>query len=185
MLSGKRRLDGKCAGCDESMPPRWQELVWDKIKDNVPVPSISDNHVLGSPGCMADKTRPDWCWIGSDRIVHLECDENSHLDRDVSCELRKNDSAGWGQDVSLAHLPTVIVRFNPSKYDKSSITLEERCRVLVETLNDLFTCDVNKFSFLQTNIIFMYYHSKASRYIEACRDAVHSLRVLDVITSHD
>jgi hypothetical protein len=57
-------------------------------------PPLPDNQVLG--GCQSDKTRPDICWIGQDRIVHLEIDEHSHEDREVSCELKKLDSANWG-----------------------------------------------------------------------------------------
>ena len=34
--------------------------------------------------------------LGADRVVHLEVDENSHADREVSCELTKVDETAWG-----------------------------------------------------------------------------------------
>lgn len=113
--------------------------------------------------------------------MHLEVDENSHQSREISCELKKADSAAWGVDPTLAHRPTVMVRFNPGVYDVRSVSLEERCRVLVSELKELFVCDLSDFSKLGMNFIFMYYHTRAQGYINAAREASGSLKVLKCI----
>lgn len=179
LISGKQRTTGMCAKCTADKPPKQQDIMWDLIRSRLPPPSIFDNQHLG--GCQSSTTRPDFCWIGGDRVVHLECDENSHTDREISCELKKTDSAGWGLDPKLAHRTTIMVRFNPGLYDVRDISLADRCDKLIEQLTDLFICDLTNFSPLATNLIYMFYHTRAKSYISAARAATHTLRVVRCI----
>lgn len=111
----------------------------------------------------------------------MEIDEHSHEDRLPECELKKTDSAGWGVDMSSEHLPTIMIRFNPNEYDRRRISLDQRCDMLVSKLNELFRCDIRGFSRLHTNIIYMYYHTKAQAHIEASKNAAGSLKVIEII----
>ena len=152
------------------------------IKDRLFRPSIADDQVLGGKACHESRTRPDLCWILPDRIVHLEIDEHSHVDYEVACELKKNDAANWGFDTREDHRPTVMVRFNPNEYDKRNVSLEERCDALVDVLNRLFINDTAGAGWCDTvtNLIYMFYHSKSDKHIEAARNAKDNMHVLEV-----
>jgi hypothetical protein len=152
-------------------------IVWDMIKGRLFRPSISDDQVLGGKECDSAKTRLDRCWILSDRIVHGGNDEHSHNDRGVACERKKNDTANWGMGRSLTHRPTVMVKFNCNEYDKRHVPLEEGCDALVDALNHLFTCDTAGWSDHGSNLVYMYYHSKSDKHIEAARKAEQMMHV--------
>lgn len=176
-IRGRRRVSGICSVCDKSSPPRWEHIVWNAIKSRLPPPSSTDNKVIG--GCNSRKTRPDICWVGSDRIVHLEIDESSHVDREISCELSKLDSANWGVDGK--HLPTVVVRFNPNEYDVKRVALKSRCDALVSVLKSLFEESLSTWSVYGVNVVYMFYHTKGWQHIEAAKREVGSIRVLRVV----
>lgn len=154
------------------------------IKSDLPDPSIRDNRILGGDKCGSERTRPDVCWIGTDRIVHLEIDEDSHTDREVSCELKKLDSANWGfldSGIRSVHRPTLTVRFNPNSYDKAKIGIEERCSVLVHTIQNALTGSTETWDPLRTNVIYLYFHSKAQQHIQAAKNAQESIHVLKIL----
>lgn len=176
-VRGRRRVSGLCFKCDETSPPRWEHIVWNIIKSGLPPPSATDNKMIG--GCDSRRTRPDICWVGDDRIVHLEIDEHSHTDREVSCELSKLDSANWG--VHGKHLPTVVVRFNPNEYDVKLVTLTDRCNALVRVLKGLFVEPVSSWSPYGVNVVYMFYHTKSNQHIDAARKEKHSIRILQIV----
>jgi hypothetical protein len=185
-LSIRRMKSGKsaCAECDPQVPARWEEIVWNMIKDKLPPPSIRDNRILGGDECRSARTRPDVCWIGTDRIVHLEIDEDSHTDREVACELKKLDSANWGfldSGTRNAHRPTLTVRFNPNSYDQAKVGIEQRCNLLVHTLQTALTGSIETWDPLRTNVIYLYFHSKALQHIKAAQNAKDSIHVLRII----
>jgi hypothetical protein len=67
------------------------------------------------------------CWILPYRIVHVEINEHSHVDYEVACDLKKNDTTNWGFGHRVNHKPTVMARFNPNEYDERHVSLEGRC----------------------------------------------------------
>jgi hypothetical protein len=145
-------------------------------------PTYQDNKLIGGNACGADKTRPDLCWVLEDRVLHVEIDEHSHDDREVGCELKKIDSASWGlADYGFEHLPTWILRFNPSKYDGRRIGLDARCKTLTECINRLLVGPVAFWDPLRTNVSFLFYNSTGLMHIEAAQRAEESIIVQDVI----
>lgn len=182
LLSVRRKYTGICAECDASTPPRLEHIVRNLISDKLPKPTFQDDKLIGGATCGAERTRPDLCWLLPDRIVHVEIDEDSHEDRAIDCELKKLDSANWGlSDYGLVHLPTVTVRFNCSAYNARRIGLEERCKSLVKVLKVLLEKPTHSWDPLRTNVIYMYYHSKANKHIEAARAAQQSVVVRFVV----
>ena len=111
--------------------------------------------MLGGEVCSSGRTRSDWWWILKDRIVFVENDEDSHNDCEVSCELKKNDSANWGFDIHANHRPTILVRFNYNDYDKRVIGLDARCDALVGLLQVLLLCDLGSWSAMGLNVVYM------------------------------
>ena len=80
------------------------------------------------------------------------------------------------------HLPTVTVRFNCSAYDARRISLKERCKTLVKVLNVLLNEATESWDPLRTNVIYMYYHFKANKHIEAARAAQQSIVVRFIVS---
>jgi hypothetical protein len=187
----KRRTEAGmvCAGCDPTVPPRIEHLVWAAIADELPPPSALDDTVLATSttGCAASPTRPDVAWVGTDRIVHLEIDEDSHNDREVSCELKKLDSAGWGAANKASdgrRLPVVVVRYNDDGCDTAEAvahpTVEARRLRLVEVVRWALTAPVGTFDPVRVNVLYLFYHTKAERHIAAARAAAANVTVITV-----
>jgi len=172
-IGKKRQLTSVlCAKCEGILPPIWEKIIWGLIADKVPPPSFQEKSI---GGCQSDKTRLDNAWIWLDRIVHLEVDGGSHRDREISCELKKLDSANFGFDG--IHLPTMFIRFNPSAYDHRLVSLETRIKMLVDVINKALTEDITHWDKHGANVIFMYYHSKASKHIHAAQSSTGSIKV--------
>jgi hypothetical protein len=181
MLSTTRIHIGICAGCDKNKPPRMEHIVRDKIESHIKIqPTMRDNKFIGGEACASDRTRPDLCWVLEDRIIHVEIDEHSHEDREVSCELKKLDSANWGlSDFGLKHLPTWTIRFNCSEYDGRRISLDARCNALVHVINRLLERPLTVWDPLRLNVSYMFYHSKSQKHIEAAKESKMSIVVQD------
>ena len=101
------RVDGRtrdtCATCDKNGKKRIEHVVMEAIKGSIHHPWSAIDQKGQSVRVANCKTlgdcsfrRPDCVWLGADRVVHLEVDENSHADREVSCELTKVDDTAWG-----------------------------------------------------------------------------------------
>lgn len=141
---------------------------------------MRDNKLIGGDSCSSDRTRPDVCWVLKDRIIHVEVDEKSHEDREISCELKKLDAGNWGlSDYGFHHLPTWTIRFNCSEYDGRRIGLAERCKALVLYVKRLLVCPVDEDP--RTNVVYMYYHSHGQKHIDAACLAIDSIVVRDVV----
>eukprot|EP00911_Craspedida_sp_UC1_P002680 UC1_evm1s1969 len=184
----KRRADSErpCANCESTTPPRIEKVIWAAIEDKLPLPSVRDNMVLATSttGCAASPTRPDVAWCGNDRIVHLEIDEYSHRYREAICEVKKIDSAGWGAANTTAdgrRLPVVMVRYNDDACDTPEVaaytTKAARRARLVEVLPWAFTAKVTTFDPIRINVVYLFYHSKANRHIEAAKEAVDNVAI--------
>ena len=177
-VCGTRRITRICARCEQTRPPRIEHIVWEMIKEQLPPPYIRDDKLIGGDACASNRTRPDACWLLEDRIVHLEVDEHSHHDRDVSCELKKLDSANWGLAAhGFEHLPTFVIRFNPNEYDGPRTGLDVRCQNLVAKLDMLLHGSLDAWDPLRVNVCFMYYHSKGHHHIQAAREKPYSILV--------
>jgi hypothetical protein len=183
ILSPLRRHTGLCAGCD-AVAPRMQWITWNLIKAELPEPTFKDNKLIGGDACMTKRSRPDFGWVLPDRIVYLEIDEHSHEDREISCELAKLDSANWGLAESgtvMAKLPTFMIRFNCSEYDRARISLEDRCETLVDYVQQKLTEDVSAWDVMRLNVSYLYYHSKSDKHVEAAQEQSESFKVHSVV----
>jgi hypothetical protein len=183
MLTGKNRREiGICAGCDKTKRTRIEHIMRDMMLQGglVVPPAYMDSKMIGGTECGSDRTRPDFVWVLPDRIVHVENDEGSHRQREVSCELKKLDASNWGlSDFGLDKLPTWTLRVNCDEYDGRS--LEERVEVLVVHVNRLLQEPLTAWDTLRTNVQYMFYHSKGQKHIDAAKTAVESLVVHDSV----
>jgi hypothetical protein len=161
-----------------------EHVVWSKIKATLSTPpTYRDNKLVGGDGCASDRTRPDLCWVLDDRIVHVEVDEHSHDDREVSCELKKLDAANYGlAGFGHVHLPTCILRFNCGPYDHRRVGLDERCASLVAIVNCMLITPVACWDPLRANVVYLYYHSNGQKHIDAARAATESLVVQFIVS---
>ena len=104
----------------------------------------------GEASCS--KREPDWFRDLFNYVIHLECDEGQHIDRESSCESKR--MMQLFQDTNSRHM--ICIRFNPDKYinsngekikgcftfdEKNNIVVdaqefERRFEVLTETIDD-------------------------------------------------
>ena len=70
----------------------------------------------------------------------LEVDDDSHEDREISCELAKLDETRHAAEKGFK--PSVTIRFNPDAYDQRRVSLSDRCDRLVETISTYLRCDI-------------------------------------------
>lgn len=163
-----------------------ENVTWEHIKDELPIPSSRASQFIAGTSeqnkekCQVDhKRQPDVIWVGEDRFVSLEVDEDSHYDREISCELAKIDETRWG--VEDSHKPHIMIRFNPNAFDKRTVHFEDRCKELAQLLKHVMTCSIHKFDVLRCNVIYMYYHTKAYHHIQAAKDKPETINVLQII----
>ena len=110
----------------------------------------------------------------------LEIDEDSHANRDVSCELAKLDETRHAAEAGTK--PAVTIRYNPDTYDCRSVSTTERQQKLVETIKRYQTCPIEDLATNGANVVFMFYHTKAHKHIAAAVEASESVSVLGVIS---
>ena len=184
-INGTTRTE-YCATCKPKAKKREEYLVWDMIKARLPEPDISPYNKKPIAGitqqdkkvCSVDHKRyPDVMWSRLDRIMHLEIDEDSHSDRETSCELAKVDESKFGAKGGL--LPSITLRFNPSAFDGGRFSLEYKADRLVEQLKFHMTNPIENYQPYQPNVEFLFYHSKSQKHIDAAKK---SLNVVGVIT---
>ena len=167
------------------MPQRIEKVVVPILLSSIDhPPSVQDDAVFGGPGTNCDdarRRRPDLLWLGSDRIVSVEIDEHSHVDRTSVCETGKmhDQFVSWQQ--LLGHVPVFYLRLNPDEFDGAYTLLEDRVRAVANRVNHLLSMDLTdhltdlaKYSALAPHVEYFYYHSKAQHHIEAVRGASDS-----------
>jgi hypothetical protein len=182
-LSQRRLMLGvrMCAKCDDTAPKRIETIVFEMLEvvwqttysETLPPPTIKDSQLLG---CGNDKRRPDICWAGHDRIVHIEVDEMAHRGREISCELAKLDQTNFG--VKGIQRPSLFLRFNP---DNGNLTkgVEQLCTALHTALRardfvaGLGLCPV------RANVAYISYPPD-SKHITAATRAIASINVVIV-----
>ena len=185
-LGRNRRLtSGLCAGCDKTRLATTEQIVRQHTLPFLPPASAIDSVLIGGRNCGEDRRRPDMAWVGLDRIIMLEVDEHSHVDRDSTCETAKLDATRWGLNTGFTHenyIPVITVRMNPDECDStpSAPSFVDRCNRVVEVLKYYITCPLTAIDPLRSNVHYMFYHSKATKHIDAARASVDNIRVLAV-----
>ena len=186
MLDPKRIRAGiqKCAECaaadgDETKPERTEHIVRQQLLELVKFPpSATDDLLLGGNTCRngsASKEslrRPDIMWQGTDRAIFFENDEDSHFDREISCELAKiTDQSHFAKNLLGEDAHIFFLRLNPDAYDKERVYLTDRIKAVADDINLFLTLpksELNsRYPVLVPNVGYYYYHSKAQKHIDA------------------
>lgn len=172
-----RRKSGQCFSCDQRTAERTEHKVFRLIKECVPPVSSEDNVVTGH-SCGERRRRADLSWVGRDRIVYVEIDEESHMSRPVECEVSKVDSTKWGVAEDQQCLHTVFIRFNPDKQRGSSENLRARCEVLANTINYWTSVEICTRKEIPT-VVYLYYGDAGQKHIIASEKAGFKVEVYD------
>ena len=173
-LSLNRRALGLCAGCSKEMnelPPSTEKVFGDMIIDTMGHPPNLINRTLATgDACKAeklDKRRPDLLWVNYETgaAVAIEIDEDSHSDRETSCEIRKvsEQTLAIQKLEGLEQCSVLTIRINPDAYDGRHVTRLERARVAAEFAKKALSSKTARTGYHEVR--FMYYHSKARRHI--------------------
>lgn len=144
---------GVCAKCDKTIPERIEHKVKNHIIPKLPITSSNDSQLSGKI-CGEAKRRADMLWIGQDRVIQVEIDENEHKSRSVSCEMSKIDSSKWGLHVDDQCKPMFFIRFNPDGC-KTEEEFYQRCDQLVISVKKYLQIPIH--DDLKTRVIYMYY----------------------------
>ena len=172
---------GLCAECDPQSFQRIEHTVRDRLIKNDFEPSSADDKMLGSKkDCPSvPVTRPDLSYVGQDRVLYVEVDEDEHRDRKVSCEQRKFDGAKWGLAEDLRVLPTILIRFNPHGGPFEDVL--ERLMEVVYKYRTTPIADLNldpRHDFV-VNAVYMFY-TPTSKHIRNAREQA-SIHVAELI----
>jgi hypothetical protein len=184
-LTRNRRLtSGMCAGCDSSKQRTTQQIVLDMLLPLVPPPSAIDNVTIGGAACNTDRRRPDTGWVGTDRVLLIENDEQSHEEREIACELAKNDSSrfglqGGGVD-GHSLVPVIILRFNPDACDRPVPNLQGRVARLAELIHFYLTCPLSMLCPHRVNLHYCFYGKNGRKHIDAALGKPETINVLAV-----
>jgi len=188
MLSTQRMRNGiqQCASCDDSIVDRVEHLIRPMLLPKVDhPPSALDDVMFGTTCDVTKRRRPDFLWIGEDRVIQLEVDERGgHSDRNYTpeCDL------GFIMDINhcINHLFAshgyndgkvphhVVLRMNPDECDRMYISLEDRVDQIAERINHYLKVPLDPTSC--PVLEYHYYHTKCSRHISYARtnpDSVH------------
>ena len=189
-LSNKKRQEiGLCEKCDAGKT----KVARTEIRLREPLfravgfpPSAIDDTYFGTDGEVCDVAKPrkpDAPWLGPDRAVLCETDENSHMNSGYEPEC----CATWASDMTEAlvslyrdrgldgdALRVFLVRWNPDARDRSRpvIRQEERARIVgerIKALREMPAEELAKFPPMVPIVIYYYYHSKAQRWIDYAR----------------
>jgi len=167
-LGRKRIQSGICATCETERPPRTEVTFGNMIIAEVGhEPNIIDKSLAHDTACKGiEKRRPDLLWVvkGSVAVV-VEIDEDSHKEREASCELSKVSEQNYAIQIMDANIPVYTIRVNPDAYDKRRVNVIERARVVGRIVRKLLagTYDRNAYA----KVLFCYYHSHSAHLIDA------------------
>jgi len=132
-------------------------------------PNIIDKSLAHDTACQGlEKRRPDMLWHIQNRVaVVVEIDENSHKDREASCELSKISEQTYAIQIMDANIPVYTIRVNPDAYDKRRVMVVERARMVGCIVKDILA----KYEDYERNgyakVYFCYYHSHSAHLIDA------------------
>jgi hypothetical protein len=171
-LSNRRVSLGICAECEPNAPER-TEITFGKmiIEAFGYEPNVKDKMLATGSACNGlQKRRPDILWTIPGKVaVVLEIDEDSHVDRESSCELRKISEQN--EAIQLLEgcecIPVYTIRVNPDAYDGGNVTKKERAEKVAGLLRDIIHGDHEYEQNGYMKVIFCYYHSKSRHHIDA------------------
>lgn len=179
-----------CAACDETTVDRVELVVRPLLLSSVShPPSATDDTLFGQTCDVVKRRRPDFLWLGNDRCVLVEIDENGGhgtSNYTPSCDLgwvmdmvvvlnRLYADGGWNEGrIPYAH----IFRMNPDEYDGGSVTLDARIEALSGRIHDVLNMDVDPDLSLVPTVEYMYYHSKCRAHIAFAMNHRDAIRVL-------
>ena len=179
-LSSRCRLAvGICAKCDDTQRERIEHKARRLLLSHMPAPynneaswSAVDSVLIGGDACQTARRRPDMMIELEDRIIGIEIDENSHADRQLSCEVAKLDDHRWGAGATAK--PAVCVRINPDpRHTGDPVTLEARCRLGAEQLMWYARCPTDNLHALGTVVVYVCYGANGQKHIEEARKYPH------------
>lgn len=180
-----------CASCDETVVDRIEVVIRPLLLSSVShPPSATDDTLFGQTCDVVKRRRPDFLWLGEDRCILVEIDENGGHG---SVNYTPNCDFGWMMDMVVVlnnlymvggwnggRVPYVhIFRMNPDEYDcGTKVSLESRVARLSDRIHDVFQMELDPvLSFIPT-VEYMYYHTKCRPHIDFAKENPNSIRVL-------
>ena len=173
-LSGHRRRAKLhvCAQCSAETPDRIEIVVRPLLLSLVHhPPSAQDDTMFGMTCDVVRRRRPDLLWLGEDRAVVCECDENGgHGSANYTPEC----DMGWIMDMTAA-LVTLnsgrlvhmyVIRWNPDESDTTKLCLDDRVAHVAGRVNHFNTLDLRDADPRRPTVEYHFYHSKCRRHIE-------------------
>ena len=134
----------------------------------VPRASSADNKVVGGQACGVGRRRPDLAWVTPTYVLNLEIDEDSHMARLPSCELSKAQDTRFGAEHGSK--PLLLFRYNPDQYelDDDDDRVAYLAAVVRWALQNVRAHDLDP---LRPNIVYLFYHDRASKHVDAAHEA--------------
>jgi hypothetical protein len=166
-----------CATCRGAGAESRQNVMLDALLPKLPQPSAVDDKLIGGDACDTGRRRPDVAWVGQDRQVHLEIDEDSHGARVVACELAKLTDTRWGSE--NGGKPLVTIRFNPDLMDPgANVPIEDRCSAVIDEITRWITCPIEQLKpYEAVHVVYMFYSSKGKKHIDAAKACTLAIAV--------
>jgi len=176
LLTNRRVSIGYCAECEPETPERIEIIFGDMIIEAFGhEPNAKDKTMSTGVACNGiQNRRPDLLWVIPGKVaVVVEIDEDSHVTRESSCELRKISEQN--EAIQLIEgcecIPVYTIRVNPDAYDGGNVTKKERAEKVASLLGDILhgEHEYEQNGFMK--VIFCYYHSKSRHHIDAHKAA--------------
>jgi len=170
-LRGRRRQIGNCKGCDKLVNDRI-EITFGNMLINVigHEPNVKDKTMATAQSCGdLEKRRPDLLWVIPNKVaIVIEIDEDSHVSRESSCEVRKISEQNLTIQSSpdCRNIPVLSFRVNPDAYDKDEVSLEERAKIVGNIVKHVLHGDYELEPNAYAKIFFCFYHSKSQKHID-------------------
>lgn len=145
--------------------------------------------MFGQTCDVVRRRRPDFLWLGEDRCVIVEVDENGGHG---SANYTPSCDHGWMMDMVVAlnklyadagrnagRVPYVhILRFNPDEYDGGVVSLEDRVSWVASRVDAVFQMDLDEDAFFLPSVEYCFYHSKCSPHIDFAKAHPGSIRTI-------
>ena len=179
LSSEARRAEGLCASCAGLQPKTQDNFIKEVIaKVNHP-PTGIDNIVFGGQGCASRHRRPDICWLGVERSIIVECDEDGHPNALVSCELAKiTDTAASIKNVmgDLEHV-VLVLRVCVRDDDHFDTRVRATARAVEEWRESELEFD-KEYSRVLPNVRFLFYSGRCEKHILHCINNPQHVRLV-------
>lgn len=187
--SKKRREKQMCAKCDDRSVDRTEVEIRKALSGLVPPASGQDDTLFGQTCDVVKRRRPDNIWIGTDRVVIAEIDENGgHGTNNYTPEC----DFGWVMDMTSAliklfqtndwnngKIPHIfVIRMNPDECDVNPQSLQNRVKLLANRINHFTSCELDDYEARIPNVEYHFYHTKCYGHI---RFAVEHPNAMDVL----